>query len=114
MSITLGPIDRFILCGKGAEYVIGVVFDNIIVDTGSLVAALRARFNINIRHVSSPSDRWPLFSWPDYSCHAPDVFLADLPGFLPHIAQRRIRPEFRDRLRQVPVHSVAALLPDFS
>jgi hypothetical protein len=44
------PIDRFPLSFEGTEHVVGVVFDNEIVDTIPLRAPLRACFNENIRH----------------------------------------------------------------
>lgn len=36
MPLTLGPIERFALCFKCAEYVIRMIFNNIIVDTAAL------------------------------------------------------------------------------
>jgi len=54
MAHTFRPIDRFSLCFEGAEHVVGMVFDNIIVDMASLRAALGARFNVNVRHAFSP------------------------------------------------------------
>jgi hypothetical protein len=54
MSVTLSPIDGCTLCLKGAEDMIRVVFDHIIVDTAPLGAAFRSRFNVNICHASSP------------------------------------------------------------
>ena len=48
---TFRPIDRFSLRFEGAEHVVRMVFDDIIVDMAPLRAALGARFNVNVRHV---------------------------------------------------------------
>jgi hypothetical protein len=54
VSVTFRPIDRFSLRFEGAEHMVRMVFDDIIVDTAPLRAALWARFNVNIRHTVSP------------------------------------------------------------
>jgi len=50
VAVTFRPIDRFSLRFEGAEHMVRMVFDDIIVDTAPLRAALWARFNVNIRH----------------------------------------------------------------
>jgi hypothetical protein len=50
MAATFRPVDRFSLRFEGAERVVGMVFDNIIVDMAPLRAALGARFHVNVRH----------------------------------------------------------------
>lgn len=54
MTLTLCPINRFSLRFESAEHVVGMVFDNIIVDMTSLGAAFRPRFNVNVRHALLP------------------------------------------------------------
>jgi len=44
------PINRFSLRLENAKDVVRMVFDNIIIDTGPLRAALGARLNVNVRH----------------------------------------------------------------
>jgi hypothetical protein len=39
MPLTLGPIDRFALCLKCAEYVIRMIFNNVIIDTAAVRAS---------------------------------------------------------------------------
>jgi hypothetical protein len=43
VPLTFGPIDRFLLRFEGAEYMVRMIFDYIIVDATSLGAALGAR-----------------------------------------------------------------------
>src|ERR1700720_274868 len=50
VAVTFRPIDRFSLRFEGAEHMVRMVFDDIVVDTAPLRAALWARFNVNIRH----------------------------------------------------------------
>ena len=50
VALAFRPIDRFSLRFEGAEHVVRMVFDDIIVDTAPLSAPLWARFNVNIRH----------------------------------------------------------------
>jgi hypothetical protein len=50
VALTFRPIDRFLLRFEGAEHVVGVVFDDIIVDGVAVRAALGARLNVNVRH----------------------------------------------------------------
>ena len=49
------PVDGFSLRLEGAEHVVSMVFDDIIVDMAPFRAALGARFNVNVRHVLIPS-----------------------------------------------------------
>jgi hypothetical protein len=51
MALTLRPVDRFSLRFEGAECVVGMVFNDVVVDMASVRAALRAGFNENVRHV---------------------------------------------------------------
>jgi len=73
VPLTPSPIDGFSLRFEGAEHVVGVVFDNIILDVAPFAAALGARLNINVRHdllslvlllrnknYTEPNLRWPL------------------------------------------------------
>ena len=50
MVLTFRPSDCFSLRFEGAEHVVRMVFDDIIVDMAPLRAALGARFNVNVRH----------------------------------------------------------------
>jgi len=50
VALTFGPIDCFSLRFEGAEHMVRMIFDYIIVDTTSLGAALGARFNVNVGH----------------------------------------------------------------
>jgi hypothetical protein len=50
MAVFSSPIDCFLLCFEGSEYVIGMVFDHIIINVTTFRAALRSGLNINIRH----------------------------------------------------------------
>ena len=50
VPLTLSPIDGFSLRFEGAEHVVGVVFDNIILDVAPFTAALGAQLNIHVRH----------------------------------------------------------------
>jgi hypothetical protein len=49
VAVTLRPFDSFSLRFESAEHVVRTVFDDIIVDRGSLRSAFRARFNVNVR-----------------------------------------------------------------
>src|SRR5215470_5494515 len=51
MAVLSRPIDCFSLCFERGKYVICVIFNHIIVDRAAFGAALRARFNVNVRHV---------------------------------------------------------------
>jgi hypothetical protein len=51
VTLTFRPIGRFFLRFEGAEYVVGMIFDDIILDRAPLRAALGACFNVNVRHV---------------------------------------------------------------
>jgi hypothetical protein len=50
VTLIFCPIDRFSLRFEGAEHMVRMVFDDIIVDMAPLGAALGARFNVNVRH----------------------------------------------------------------
>jgi hypothetical protein len=50
VALTFRPIDRFSLRFEGAEHVVRMVFDDIIVNMAPLRATLGARFNVNVRH----------------------------------------------------------------
>jgi hypothetical protein len=50
MAPVFRPIDRFSLRAEGAEHMVSVIFDDIIVDTAALRPALGARLNVNVRH----------------------------------------------------------------
>jgi hypothetical protein len=50
MAVLLRPVDCFSLCFERRECVFGVVFDHIIVDVGTVGAALGSGLNINYRH----------------------------------------------------------------
>jgi len=58
MAAFFCPIDRFLLRFEGAECVVRMVFDDIIVDRTTMRAALGPRFNINVRHgfLSAPKN----------------------------------------------------------
>jgi hypothetical protein len=60
VALTFRPIDRFFLRFESAEHVVGMVFDDIIVDGVPMRATLGARFNVNVRHVllSLGGSRW--------------------------------------------------------
>jgi len=51
MAITLGPINRLSLRFECAEGAAGMIFDDEVCDWGSLATALRARLNVNVRHI---------------------------------------------------------------
>jgi hypothetical protein len=51
MALPLRPSDRFILGAGGVQHAIGMVFDNIAGDRGMRIAALGARFNVNLGHL---------------------------------------------------------------
>jgi hypothetical protein len=53
VAVTFGPINCFSLRFEGAEDVIGMIFDDIIVDVAAFRTALRARFNVNVCHFRS-------------------------------------------------------------
>jgi hypothetical protein len=50
MALAPRPIDRFSLRSESGEHMVGMVFDDIIVDSASLGPALGARLNVNVRH----------------------------------------------------------------
>jgi hypothetical protein len=54
VAFAFRPINGFSLRLEGAEHVVSMVFDDIIVDMASLRAALGARFNVNVRHALMP------------------------------------------------------------
>jgi hypothetical protein len=54
MAVALGPIDCFPLRFEGGENVIGMVFNDIVVDVRSLRAPFRPRLNVNGGHVPPP------------------------------------------------------------
>ena len=47
MTVLLRPVDCFSLCFERRECVVGMVFDHIIVDVGTVGAALRSGLNTN-------------------------------------------------------------------
>jgi hypothetical protein len=51
MAPTFRPSDRFVLCLAGVEHAVGVVFDNVAGDRGMRLAALGARFDVNLGHL---------------------------------------------------------------
>jgi hypothetical protein len=51
VAFTFRPLDRFSLRFEGAEHVVRMVFDHIIVDMAPLRASLGARLNVNVRHI---------------------------------------------------------------
>lgn len=50
MALLFRPVDRFPLRLEGSEHVVRVIFDSVIVDGTPLRAALRPRFNVDVRH----------------------------------------------------------------
>ena len=50
MAVTFRPIDSFSLRFEGAEHVVRMIFDDIILNGAALGSALWARFNVNVRH----------------------------------------------------------------
>jgi hypothetical protein len=50
VALALRPSNRFSLRFEGAEYVVRMVFNDIVVNVAPLRAALGARFNVNVRH----------------------------------------------------------------
>lgn len=50
VTLALRPIDSFPLRSECAERVVGMVFDDIIVDARPLRTAFRTRFDVNVRH----------------------------------------------------------------
>jgi hypothetical protein len=54
VPLSFGPIDRFLLRFEGAEHMVRMIFDYIIVDATSLGRALGARFNVNVAHALLP------------------------------------------------------------
>jgi hypothetical protein len=50
MAVLFRPVDGFSLRFERAEYMVGVVFDHIIINVATLGAALGSRLNINVRH----------------------------------------------------------------
>jgi hypothetical protein len=50
MAAFFRPINRFLLRFEGAEFVVRVVFDDIIVDGTPMWPAFWARFDVNVRH----------------------------------------------------------------
>jgi len=50
VAVRLRPIDCFALRLEGAEDMIGMIFDYIVVDIAALRAAFGTRFDINVRH----------------------------------------------------------------
>jgi hypothetical protein len=45
------PIDCFSLRPKGSEGVVGMVFDDIVIDVSSLGASLGTSLNVYVRHI---------------------------------------------------------------
>jgi hypothetical protein len=50
VPVLLRPVDGVSLCFKRLEYVVGVIFDHIIVNVAAFGAALGSGLNINCRH----------------------------------------------------------------
>jgi hypothetical protein len=50
VALTSRPIDGFALGLKGGEYVVGVVFDHIVVDVAGFWTAFGAGLNVDVRH----------------------------------------------------------------
>jgi hypothetical protein len=44
------PLDSFILRFEGGEHIVGMIFDNIIINASTLGSTLRARFYIHVSH----------------------------------------------------------------
>jgi len=55
MALAFRPIDRFVLGFESAESVIRMILDDIVLDRAALRSSFGARFNVNVRHVSSPA-----------------------------------------------------------
>ena len=60
MPALLRPLDRFGLRREDRELVVGMILDDIIVDTVPLGPAFGARLDINVRHDDRLSLIWPL------------------------------------------------------
>ncbi|MDP9148960.1 MAG: hypothetical protein M3O36_03320 [Myxococcota bacterium] len=58
VTVFLRPIDRFSLGSEGAEHMVGMVFDDIVVDRATLASAFGARLNVNVCHSLLPSRGW--------------------------------------------------------
>ncbi len=61
VSVLLGPIDRLFLGLKGRQNMVGVIFDNVILDRAAFRLALRARLDEYDGHILlpfSPTDEW--------------------------------------------------------
>jgi hypothetical protein len=54
VPLFLRPRNGFMLCLERGQYVIRVILYNIIVDVCALLPALRARFDVNISHLTPP------------------------------------------------------------
>ena len=54
MAVLFRPVDGFSLRFERAEYMVGVVFDHIIINVATLGAALGSRLNINVRLCAPP------------------------------------------------------------
>jgi hypothetical protein len=52
VAIVFGPIDGFVLSFKSLQSMVGMVFDDVIVDGAAFRPAFGARLNLNIRHLS--------------------------------------------------------------
>jgi hypothetical protein len=52
VAILFGPVDGFVLSFKSLQNMVGMVFDDVIVDGVAFRAAFGARLNVNIRHLS--------------------------------------------------------------
>jgi len=50
VAVSFCPIDRFSLCFEGAEHMVHMVFDNIIVDGASLRPTLGTGLNVYVGH----------------------------------------------------------------
>jgi len=97
VALALRPIDRFSLRFEGAKHMVRVVFDDIVVNTAPLRAALGARFNVNVRH------RLHSLGW--LCRHNRELHKASASGSLSR------RCSARGPLRAIPLPPVRALNP---
>jgi hypothetical protein len=56
------PLDRFPLGPERAEDMIGMIFDNVVINASAFGPALRTRLNVDVRHVPSRGVMKPAIS----------------------------------------------------
>jgi hypothetical protein len=54
VTFTLRPIYCFMLRFEAREYIVGMIFDDVVVDMAPLCTAFWARFNVDVCHSVSP------------------------------------------------------------